>query len=155
VQNIRQLASKFRRAIENAKNEGAFSGDQMFRNFPQGCCGITSELLARFLIDNDIKIKLTYVCGTYRDPSFELPSHAWLKINKNTVIDITGDQFKYYPEPLYFNEAIYVGPYTDFYNLFETNVEEICDNYFPLIDNYIRNYISRKKLYEIILKYIN
>ncbi|MCB2353919.1 hypothetical protein [Clostridium estertheticum] len=154
MQEIKELATKFRIAIESAKNERRFTDDQCFRNFPSGCCGITAELLAQFLMDNDIKSKLTYIGGTCRDYSLELQSHAWLKIEDNIVVDITIDQFKCCLVPFVFNETVYVGLYNDFYNQFEIDVEEICNNYYPLEDMYIRNHLSRRKLYEIILEYI-
>ncbi len=154
MREIKKLATKFRIAIESAKNERRFTADQCFRNFPNGCCGITTELFARFLMDNGIKGKLTYIVGTCHDYSLELPSHAWLKLENNIVVDITGDQFKYYPVPFKFNETVYVGLYNDFYNLFDIDEEEICNNYYPLDDSYIRNHLSRRKLYEIILEYI-
>lgn len=154
MREIKELATKFRIAIESAKNERRFTADQCFRDFPKGCCGITAELLARFLMDNGIKGKLTYIGGTYRDYSLELPSHAWLEIENSIVVDITGDQFKYYQAPFNFNEAVYVGLYNDFYNLFEIDIEGICNNYYPLGDAYVRNHLSRRKLYEIILEYI-
>lgn len=151
MRDIKRLANKFRFAIEEAKNKGEFVGDQMFQKFPYGCCGITSELLARFLLDNGLKIKLTYVYGTYRNYLVEPQSHAWLKTENDTVIDITADQFRFHPEPLRFNEKVYIGPYNAFYNQFEIDGEEICNNYYSLNDTYILNCFSRKKLYEIIL----
>lgn len=154
MREIKELATKFRIAIESAKNDRRFISDQCFRNFPRGCCGITTELLARFLMDNGIKDKLTYIGGTYREYSLELPSHAWLKIENNIVVDITGDQFKYDPAPLNFCDAVYVGLYNDFYNLFEIDAEEIFNNYYLLDDSYVPNHLSRRKLYEIILEYI-
>lgn len=155
MQEIKELATQFRIAIESAKNERRFIVDQCFRNFPSGCCGITTELLAKFLMDNGIKSKLTYIGGTCREKSLEPLSHAWLKIDNNIIVDITGDQFKYYPVPFNFNETVYVGLYNDFYNLFEIDEEETCNNYYPLNDSHIRNHLSRRKLYEIILEYIN
>lgn len=154
MKEIKELAIKFRFAIDSARNERRFSADQCFRNFPTGCCGITAELLARFLMDNGIKGKVTYIGGTYHDYSLELQSHAWLIIENDIVVDITGDQFKYYPVPVNFNETVYVGLYNDFYNLFEINKEDTCNNDYPLDDTYVRNHLSRRKLYEIILEYI-
>ena len=155
MQKIKELATEFRVAIVNAKNDRRFTADQCFRNFPSGCCGITSELLAKFLMDNGIKGELVYIGGTYRDYSQELPSHVWLELEDNIVVDITGDQFKYCSSPLNFNETVYVGPYNDFYNIFDIDEKEICNNYYPLNDVYIRNHLSRKKLYEIMLEYID
>lgn len=155
MEKIEYLACKFRKAIEVAKSEGKFTYDQMFRNFPQGCCGITSELLSKFLLDNGIKAELTYVCGIYYNDLLESPSHAWLLANNNIVIDITGDQFKHYPAPVKFNKSIYVGFSNEFYELFEIREREICNNYYPLDDTYVRNHLSRKQLYELILECIN
>lgn len=153
MNEIIQLAIEFRNVIDKAKVEGSFIKDQRFREFPHGCCGIASELLARFLLDKGVNRKLIYVCGTYYDLD-EPISHAWLETDDNIVIDITGDQFKYYPEPLKFEEKVYIGSYNDFYNLFEVDIEENCNNYYPLEDNFICNYLSRKELYEIILGYM-
>ena len=115
---IKQLANQFREAIEAAKEAGAFYKDISFRNFPVGCCGDTCDLLAQFLLDNDIEIYS--VRSSYRAGSFEdMQSHEWLLTDNQIIIDITGDQFRYIPHLLNFNEAVYVGPENDFYRLFE------------------------------------
>lgn len=50
-------------------------------------------MLAQFLLENGIRTY--YVCGEYRDGSFEnFRSHAWLLANNQIIIDITGDQFR-------------------------------------------------------------
>lgn len=154
MRKIKELATKFRVAIESAKNSGRFTADQCFVNFPRGCCGVTSDLLARFLIENGVNEEITCMYGTFYDYSLELPTHSWLRIGSNLIVDITGDQFEHYPEPIRFNEAVYVGPDDGFHNSFEINTEERCTNYYPLDDTYIRRHLSRKKLYEIILEYI-
>ena len=154
MQKIKELSIKFRSAIDNAKNDGSFMADQCFINYPRGCCSITSELLAKFLIDNGVDGTITCMYGTYYDDSLGRPSHSWLRINNDLVVDITGDQFEFYPRPINFNESVYVGPYTGFHRLFEITAEEQCNNYFPLDDTYIRSHLSRKKLYDIILEYI-
>ena len=45
---IKQMAFKYRIAIENAKVNGALSTDLCFKHFPLGCCGDTCYLLAEF-----------------------------------------------------------------------------------------------------------
>lgn len=155
MQKIKELAIIFRNAIDNAKNDGRFMEDQCFINFPRGCCGLTSELLARFLIDNGVDGMITCMYGTYYDDSLGRPSHSWLRINNNLVVDITGDQFEFYPRPINFNESVYVGTYTVFHRLFEITTEEQCNNYFLLDNTCIRGHLSRKKLYDIILEYID
>lgn len=47
----------------------------MFRKFPGGCCGITSELLAEFLLDNNIDECLTYVFAVSPEIAAEIPPH--------------------------------------------------------------------------------
>ncbi|PKM65454.1 MAG: hypothetical protein CVU95_15455 [Firmicutes bacterium HGW-Firmicutes-2] len=154
MHEIKKLAVRFRNAIESAREDRRFSSDQSFRNFPVGCCGITTELLAKFLMDNGIDDNLTYISGTYREDSQEPLSHAWLTVNNEIVVDITGDQFRHYSNALNCNETVYVGGYNERYNSFEIDEEEICNNYYPLDDRCIRSHLSRKKLYEIILEYI-
>lgn len=155
MKKIKELAIKLRSAIDSAKSDDKFMADQCFINFPEGCCGITSELLARFLIDNGVDETIICMYGTYYDDSLGRPSHSWLRINNDLIVDITGDQFKFYPRPINFNESVYVGPYTRFHRSFEITAEEQCNNYFPLDDTYIRSHLSRKKLYDIILEYID
>lgn len=150
---IKQLATTFRSAIENAKKEGRFTGDQCFRNYPRGCCGIASELLAKFLIENGINV--TYVRGTYYgETPEETQSHAWLEVVDGIIIDITGDQFKYSEEYLYYDEPVYVGPNNSFYELFEVDFIERCDKYYTLDNTRIHSHLSRSELYEIICDYI-
>lgn len=61
-----------------AKDEGLFEGDEIFCDFPTGCCGPTCHLLANFL--NDYDIETIYVWGDYG-----LQSHAWLVVNDSRV----------------------------------------------------------------------
>lgn len=126
MQEIEELVVTFRMAIDKAKDDRRFDRDQRFTNFPRGCCGITSELLAKFLYDNGYRKKITYVSAIFYDLELENPPHAWLVIENDIVLDITGDQFKGYPEPLKFKESVYVGPYNKFYKSFEEKLREEC-----------------------------
>lgn len=49
MKEIKVLATKFRKALEKAKDDGIFIYIDDLSNFPSGCCGTTSELLAEFL----------------------------------------------------------------------------------------------------------
>lgn len=40
-----------------------FDNDSIYCRFLRACCGDTSDLLAQYLLDKDIKAD--YVCGTY------------------------------------------------------------------------------------------
>jgi len=147
---VRFLAIEFRKAVECAQNEGAFNGDQILSRFPKGCCGEISSLLAKYLFENGIN---TYeVSGTFRSENpEEKQSHAWLMLKDNTIVDITGDQFKYSPTFLYYSEKVYVGPMNEFYELFE-DIKKY--SYEDFTEGTSKINIQRKKNYEIILGYI-
>lgn len=118
TKRIEQMAYKFRAAIEDAKDNGEFYKLSPFDNFPRACCGDASDLLAEFLLENGIQPR--YVCGTYRDDNPEnYQSHAWLITERNIIVDITGDQFKYDRMFLNYNKPVYVGPMDKFHRLFE------------------------------------
>ena len=60
----------------------------VFREFPRGSCGATSELLAAFLKDCQLGT-FSYVSGWHREKSI---SHAWLELEE-LIVDVTSDQF--------------------------------------------------------------
>ncbi|HBJ2613930.1 TPA: hypothetical protein LA742_002410 [Clostridium botulinum] len=127
MKDIKLLVRKFRDAIDVARDSGDFDKDFSFYRFPCGCCGDTSDLLAQFLLKNDIKTY--YVCGWYIDDSFENhKSHAWLLTDNHTIIDITGDQFKNNPDFLNYDKSVYVGVEDDFHRLFEVEDRDIHEN---------------------------
>lgn len=118
---------QFRDAIDIAKEAGDFDKDLSFCNFPLGCCGDASDLLAQFLLENDIG---TYsICGTYREGSFEdYLTHAWLLTENRIIIDITGDQFKYRWDSLHYEKSVYVGAGDAFHRLFDIEDRDIHKN---------------------------
>jgi len=148
--NIYSLVTKFRKAVEYAKNGGAFNGNQILSRFPKGCCGIISSLLAKYLFENGIN---SYeVSATFRSGNpEETQSHAWLVLEDNTIVDITGDQFKCSPIFLNYSEKVYVGPVNEFYELFEDVKKSYYEDFTKGID---KINIQNKKNYEIILSYL-
>lgn len=127
MKDIKRLVNQFRDAIDAAKDIGEFDKDFSFYKFPRGCCGDASDLLGQFLLENGIRTY--YVCGTYRDGSFEnIQSHAWLLTNNQTIIDITGDQFRKNTSFLNYNKSVYVGPEDNFHRLFEVEDRNIHKN---------------------------
>lgn len=119
---IIRLVKQFREAIDIARGEDAFLKDICFGNFPHGCCGDASDLLANYLLSHGIQT--WYVCGTYYGESEEYrQSHAWLELSNGIIIDITGDQFKYEDVFLNYNNPAYIGEMDDFHALFD--VEEM------------------------------
>jgi hypothetical protein len=118
MNKIEQLATTFREAINKAFNAGEFDNEIPFGNFPCGCCGDACDLLAHFLLKKGIRS--AYVCGTCRDDNPEnKQSHAWLLVDNDVIIDITGDQFKRNPIFMNFDYPVFVGTEDDFHRLFE------------------------------------
>lgn len=83
----------------------------------------------------------------------ENPPHAWLVIENDIVLDITGDQFKWYPEPLNLREPVYVGPYNKFHNAFEEQSRKDCGD-FRIENIQYHSYMRLQELYDVICEYI-
>lgn len=147
TEHVRLLATAFRKAIERALEAGELR-HTVIASFPIGCCGYTSDLLQRYLRENDIKTR--YASGVYRDCSTgDSQSHAWLELNDGTVVDITGDQFRYKPQPLQNDRSVYCGKPNDFYDLFELDPPCQCEGTYSL------DIVRKEKLaYGIICKYL-
>lgn len=146
---IEPLIYNFRKAIESAKAN--HEPGEFFRKFPTGQCGHTSDILAQYLIDNGIS-PVMYVCGTYYGDDWDdRYSHAWLVVEK-AIIDITGDQFKHHKKPLSFDLPVYIGPMSDFHQLFEVDPGGMCEHH-GLEHQWI-NYHELKNWYETILRYL-
>lgn len=87
VEFLRIDVLRFRRALEACLH----SLDRtIFGNFPHGCCGAVSEILAIFLHAQGHGT-FVYVCGLKFDDSRSF-SHAWLE-QEGCIVDITLDQF--------------------------------------------------------------
>lgn len=127
MKDIKRLANQFRNAVDAARDAGEFDKDFSFNNFPRGCCGDASDLLAQYLLDHGIRTY--YVCGTYSNGHFEnIQSHAWLVTDDQIIIDITGDQFRNNSEFLYYDKTIYVGTKNIFHDLFRIEDRDIHEN---------------------------
>ena len=75
---IKELAKRFRDAIESAKHDHAFDNRSCFTSFPTGCCGDTSYLLAEYLLREGIE---TIWVSLKRNDG----SHAWLVLKDRRV----------------------------------------------------------------------
>jgi hypothetical protein len=122
--NVYMLSKKFREAIEVAKEEGLLDSDPTLKNFPRGCCGSGSSLLAKFLYENGV---YTYEINAtkYGETSWDNQSHTWLMLENNYIIDITGDQFRTDAEFLYYSEKVYYGKMDDFHLMFDYDENDI------------------------------
>lgn len=85
IRTVEGLVLTFRLAIENL-TEKDFGESTWFSEFPKGCCGDTSELLSKYLIENGIVAE--YVNGVHNTQW-----HAWLEY-MGYIIDATADQFQ-------------------------------------------------------------
>lgn len=144
---VRSLANDFRKAIERALEADKLHGT-VIASFPIGCCGFTSDLLQRYLGEKDIVTR--YVSGTYRDYSTnDSQPHAWLELTDGTIVDITGDQFRFEPYPLQNDCSVYCDKPNGFYDLFKLDPPCECEGTYSMdIDR------KEKEAYDIICKYL-
>lgn len=123
---IYNIAATFRAAIMNAKYDRKFNSKDRMSNFPICCCDDSCDLLAYYL-NTKYNIHTKQVIGTYCDNNpYNTINHAWLEIDDNTIIDITGDQFKFLTD---FNVEVYVGKKNSFYLRLERERKQIRDNF--------------------------
>lgn len=124
-QDIYSIAATFRAAIIDANYDRKFKSKDRMSNFPMGCCDDSCDLLAYYL-NSVYNIHTQQVIGTYRDNNpYNTTNHAWLAMDDNTIIDITGDQFKFLTG---FSDEVYVGKKNSFYLRLERERKQICDN---------------------------
>ena len=150
-EDIFNMAAEFRAAILKANANREFSGDGFIERFPRGNCGITCDLLGRYLIER------ANVRNWYTSGEIGYESHVWLTLKNGDIVDITGDQYKDRSGSLYYDLPIYVGKMDVFHQQFRLNGDpkEITPNdWMP--DFLGESEIQRKKriAYEVILKYI-
>ena len=154
MHQVEILARQFRNAIEAAICAGdpKVIEDICFSKFPTGCCGDASSLLGQFLLDHNI---LTYyVCGTYRDKSFENEqSHAWLLTDDQAIVDITGDQFHMDSRFQFYDIQVYYGKEDAFHKLFRVGYFDIRE-YKGLVEFDLFTQIRLVDLYKKICEYL-
>lgn len=83
------IATKVRKAIEDAAERREFRGLYPFNQFPDDCCEHACDILAYFL--SSVGIITSQINGTsVKDESHH---HVWLRTEAGVIIDITEDQF--------------------------------------------------------------
>lgn len=76
---IRSLANIFRKKIDRAQSKDLFA-NTILEEFPVRCCGITSRLLAEFLLDNGIETLWISAEEFGTDET-----HAWLVVKDDRI----------------------------------------------------------------------
>lgn len=90
MQQLRQLATTFRGAIEESKDEFPDSLKRKFESFPKDVCFHASALLAEYFLEKGVPDVYFVVNGRLDgDPE---KSHAWIEIG-TVIVDITASQF--------------------------------------------------------------
>lgn len=123
--DIYEIVAAFRSAISAAKYNDEFSSSDRMSRFPNGCCDDACDLLAYYLYKK-YGVHTQQGNGVYDDGNFyNLTNHAWLIMDDNTIIDITGNQFE---SCAGFAEKVYIGNENDFYRHLERKqIFENCD----------------------------
>ena len=98
---VKDMAQRFRNAIEDAKEDGCFVGDMTFWQFPYECCGDASYLLAEYLMEHDID-------SIWYSANKGDCSHAWLVIDDDNVEPQVCSQISY-PESIRNLLSLYSG----------------------------------------------
>lgn len=137
VDEIRNLAQKFRQGIEEYIHKSK-PNNWLLNSFPKGNCSLASELLQRFLCENEIHADLVYASAGYGEKG---ESHVWLMTDDDIVIDITGDQYKQNNNGFKYEIPVYVGVMDSFHNLFTINGRY----QYPELDSAYSNSISANK----------
>lgn len=159
IKEIKYLASRFRHGIDIAHEEGMFR-KQPFLDFPNACCGDAPELLAQYLIDNDLDRNIRCRCmyGTYRYDDFEnIFGHSWLLVDESYIIDITADQRPFKDDSIFPQDAVqpcYVGTNSEFHSMFDIEPLQ-CREFYGLKSLGKFSYHRMKELYDVILNCID
>lgn len=89
--SIEEYATEFRNALDIVVSKGSFGRLRIFRGFPNGCCGYSSDLLAEYLIKNGIeRDRIQRISSESLKQQY---THVWLMIDEALFVDITADQF--------------------------------------------------------------
>lgn len=124
IEELRNSVATFRDAIVTARDNRDFDRKDRMSNFPACCCDDTCDLLSYYLYD-EFGIHTRQGNGLYDDGAFEnRTNHACLVMDDDTVIDITGIQFRFCAG---FAEEVYIGKENSFYKSLERKT--IFENY--------------------------
>ena len=119
---LKKFCVDVRESLENmTKNDHSWRSSFGQSNFPLGCCGDTSKLLA-YLLYQQFGIVSEVLAGCYYESDHKFPasglsngnSHAWLVVD-GMIVDLTADQFK---DRGYNNLPVMITSDTKFHDIF-------------------------------------
>lgn len=119
---LNEFCVDVRKALENmTKKDHMWTSSFASSNFPMGCCGDTSRLLA-YLLYQQFGIVPKLLSGIYYEFEHKLPasglsnenSHAWLVVN-GMIVDLTADQFN---DRGYYHPPVMITSDTSFHDFF-------------------------------------
>jgi len=152
IQEIQEMAFRFRQAADNAFRHGAFGPNYPFNNFPHECCDDMCDLFGQLLLEKEVLIFKVHGIYRYDNWTHQYP-HVWLKLEDDIIIDLTGDQYKNDPIMLNYDLSCYVGKGNCLYSLFPKE-EQTSYPYYG-INSYGDSNTRKRlwKLYDIILDF--
>lgn len=153
--DIKEYATRFRKAIEAARDAGEF--DPQKRNqyepmvkFPDDCCDDTVILFIHYLFHEFGKDSLE-VKGSYYSKQLDCTCFHWWQVFEGWVVDLTGDQFENDSDIRIKTIPVYVGPMGDFHKQFViVQSNHSCGIECLGTDSHERMY----KLYKSIMKHM-
>ena len=87
LMQLKEIAIKFRKAMDTLKDNCDLEDFYPFRRFPTGACGETSEFFIFYLQDK-YNLRANYWLGKFADGG----NHAWAQVG-HVCVDLTADQF--------------------------------------------------------------
>lgn len=152
INEIKELAKKFRYATDAAFKCGALGRNYPFDRFPHECCDDMCDLFGQFLFEKEVFV--TKVHGIYRYDNWEHKyPHVWLLLNDGTIIDLTGDQYKNNEIMLNYDIPCYVGKPDKLHKIFPKKDLRLYPYYG--IENYDDDKTRQRlwKLYDTIISF--
>lgn len=145
IDDITRLARKFRCAIDDGYEWGVFGEEFPFSNFPHECCDDVCDLFGELLLKYGVSFRKVF--GIYRYNNWDKQySHVWLQLDDDTIIDLSGGQYKDDPIMLNYDNPCYIGKPSEMHQLFPK--EEIIHRPFMGIDAY-SDENTRKRLWKL------
>lgn len=150
---LKTEATKFRKAIEKARNAGEFRPSsykpERMNNFPYDCCDDTADLFTHYLF-HKFGIDSIRVDGQYYDKDYGYCYHSWQETD-GWIVDLTGDQFDNDSSVLIKTNEVYVGKMDNFHRQFKIARSELSCGIDCLVSG---SWDRMQSLYQKIIRYM-